>query len=103
MKCEGSFVFKSIEEKEGGEFVNERGQKVSYNPTYRVTVDDCLGDKIVSRTFKFPKGNATLFDKFKRLNPYDNVIISFNVELYQSSVKLVPLDVICEQEETEEE
>ena len=102
MKCEGNFVFKSIEEKEGGEFTNERGQKVKYEPTYRITVDDTLGEKIVTRTFKFSKGNTTLAEKFKNLNPYDNVIIDFNIELYQSSVKLVPLDVICE-EETEEE
>lgn len=103
MKCEGNFVFKSIEEKEGGEFTNERGQKVKYEPTYRITVDDTVGQKIVARTFKFPKGNTTLAEKFKSLNPYDSVIIAFNIELYQSSVKLIPLDVICEQEETEEE
>ena len=103
MKCEGNFVFKSIEKREGGEFTNERGKSIKYEPTYRVVVDEILNNKIIQRFFKFPCSNTTLFEKFKNLHAYDDIVLAFNVELYQSSVKLVPYDVICEHEESIEE
>lgn len=102
MKCEGNFVFKSIEQKEGGEFVNDRGQTIKFNPTFQIKVDEISGTKIEERTFKFPHDNRVLWDKFRVLKPYEDIIISFDVELYKTSVKLVPVDVICENEDTKE-
>lgn len=102
MNCEGNFVFKGIERKEGGEFVNNNGQKITYNPTFQIKVDEITGTKIEERTFKFSADNRQLYDKFKSLKPYENIIISFNIELYKTSVKLVPIDLIFEHENEEE-
>lgn len=103
MKCEGNFVFKSIEKKDGGEFVNDKGQSIKYEPTYRVVVDEIVNSKIVQRMFKFSSKNTALFEKFKNINPYESIVIAFDVEVYQSSVKLTPYDVLCEREESTEE
>ena len=103
MICEGNFVYKAIEKKDGGKFTNERGQEVSYEPSYRVIVDEQSNEgKISQRFFKFPQKDTGLFEKFKNFKPYTSIIISFDVELYQSSVKLIPIDVTCEHEEVEE-
>lgn len=99
MKCEGEFVFKGIEAKEGGEFTNERGQAIKFNPTYQIKLDEIVGTKTEERTFKFPIENKELAEKFKILKIYENILVQFKVDLYKSSVKLIPIDVICEQEE----
>lgn len=101
MKCEGEFVFKGIETKEGGEFTNERGQLIKFSPTNQIKLDEIVGTKTEERTFKFPVENKELAEKFKKLKIYENIIIEFNIELYKTSVKLVPIDVICESEPVE--
>lgn len=98
MKCEGRFIYKSIERKEGGEFTNDKGQVIKYNPTYAVKVDEVRGDKIIDRIFKFPETNQELANKFKQVNPYEDIIIAFDIEIYNSNVRLLPIDVICEKE-----
>ena len=40
MICKGLFIFKNIKRKDGGEFVNQQGQKVSYKPSYEVKFDE---------------------------------------------------------------
>lgn len=102
MKCEGEFVFKGIETKEGGEFTNERGQVIKYSPTNQIKLDEIRGTKTEERTFKFPVENKQLAEKFKSLRLYENIVVAFNIELYKTSVKLVPIDLVCEHEETEE-
>lgn len=102
MKCEGEFVFKGIEQKEGGEFVNDKGQKIAYNPTYQIKLDEITNSKVEERTFKFSHQNDALANKFKALKLYEGVIVSFDIELYKTSVKLVPTDVICEHENSDE-
>ena len=103
MKCEGEFVFKGIETKEGGEFTNERGQLIKFSPTNQIKLDEIQGTKTEERTFKFPIENKPLAEKFKSLKLYENVVVAFNIELYKTSVKLVPIDVLCEHEDNEEE
>ena len=102
MKCEGEFVFKGIETKEGGEFTNERGQLIKFSATNQIKLDEIVGTKTEERTFKFPVENKPLAEKFKSLKLYENVVVAFNIELYKTSVKLVPIDVLCEHEENEE-
>ena len=96
MKCEGEFVFKGIETKAGGEFTNERGQVIKYSPTNQIKLDEIIGTKTEERTFKFPVENKELCEKFKSLKIYENIVIVFNIELYKTSVKLIPIDLICE-------
>ena len=99
MVCSGNFVFKGIEERDGGEFVNQQGQKITFEPTYQVKVDENVDGKIQERIFKFKQTNKVLAQEFKEINVYDSIEIDFNVELYKNSVKLIP----CEVHYTEEE
>ena len=98
MQCEGNFIFKAIEKRDGGEFTNDRGDKITYDDYYRITVDEVKGDKITQRFFKFPIKNKALFEKFENLKPYEDILIVFDIELYISSVKLVPVDLVVEHE-----
>lgn len=99
MKCQGKFVFKCIEKKDGGEFVNQQGQKIVFEPTFQVKVDEFVNGKIEERSFKFKSSNKELANKFEEFQPYDNITIDFNVELYKASVKLVPCEVNYTNEE----
>lgn len=99
MKCQGKFVFKCIERKDGGEFVTQQGQKITFEPTYQVKVDENVDGKIQERIFKFKQTNKSLAQEFEELNVYDSIEIDFNVELYKNSVKLVPCGVHYTEEE----
>lgn len=99
MKCQGDFVFKGIEKKEGGEFLNQQGQKITYDATYQVKVDESVDGKIQDRVFKFKQTNKELASKFENFSVYDNITIVFNIELYRNTVKLVPVDVYYTEEE----
>lgn len=98
MKCEGNFIYKGIEERKGGEFTNERGQIIKYDTAFKVTLDESNGIKAVTRTFTFPKENTELLNKFKALKLYEEVIVAFDINISRNSVKLVPFDVVCEDE-----
>lgn len=99
MQSRGKFVFKGIEERPGGEFVNDKGQKIKYDSTFQVKVDEFVEGKPEERLFKFKKDNTYLADKFKELSIYDKVLIDFNIDLYKTSVRLVPIEVINVTEE----
>lgn len=98
MKCEGSFIFKGIEKRDGGEFTNERGQKIVFKPTYQISLDEIVNGKAEPRTFKFPADNQFLADKFKSLKLYAGVIVNFEIELYKTNIKITPYDVFNEQD-----
>ena len=103
MKCSGKFVYKGIEKKDGGEFTNEKGKLVKYEPMYQILVDEDLGDnKIIQRRFKFPLTNKNLYDVLIGLKPYTDITLYFDVNIYNSSAKLVPIDVECTIEELED-
>ena len=99
MICSGNFVFKEIEKKDGGEFINDKGHKITFDPTYQVKVDENVEGKIQERIFKFKQTNKALAQKFEELKTYDSISIDFNVELYKNSVKLIPCEVYYAEEE----
>lgn len=92
-------MFKGIDVREGGEFTNERGQVIQYDPAYRVMLDEITGSKATTRTFTFPINNKELESKFKNLHLYDSVIVAFDIAISRNNAKLVPFDVICEKGE----
>lgn len=102
MKCEGDFVFRGIETKEGREFTNDKGQLIKFGATNQIKLDETVGTKTEERTFKFPVENKPLAEKFRHLRLYSNVVVDFNIELYKTSVKLIPTDVYCEDENEDE-
>ena len=60
MKCQNSVVFKSVEEREGGSFTNERGQVINYDKSYLVRFDEEVDGNIQERKVKFKGSNASL-------------------------------------------
>jgi len=94
MKCKGIFVFKSVNLREGGQFTNEKGDIVKYPPAYVLKFDEETRDGIIERKLKFPEDNNVLAYKLKELEPYTKICIEFDVILYGTSVKLVPLDLV---------
>ncbi len=95
MKTNGEFIFKTIEEREGGEFVNDRGQKIKYDGKYVIKLDEKSEDgKINDRRFSIDKKDTELINQFKSLPTYSDVKIEFDVRIFNSQVRLVPVKLL---------
>lgn len=94
MKCKGRFVYKSLMKRDGGEFTNDKGEKIVYEPSYVIKCDDDEGNE---RRLKFPVTNEKLANKLRELSPYTQVIIEFDVALYSSNARLIPIDLAEEE------
>jgi len=99
MKTQGNFYFKGIEEREGGKFINNNGKEITFEPSFLIKVDEL--DRCITRerTFKFPRTNLDLAEKFKSINLYENINIIFDISLFNNNVKLTPVDVIFNTED----
>jgi len=93
MKCNGKFSFRGYEKKEGGEFINERGQKVKYDASYVLKLDEEIDGKVYERKLKFPITNTVLLSKVQSLKTYDEINLLCDVNFYNNQVRLVPLDI----------
>lgn len=93
MYSKGFLVYKGIEKRDGGTFKNDKGQDVNYDSSYVIKMDEIKDDVINERKFKFPTSNKVLFDKFKKFERYENVLVTFDVVISANSCKLVPIDV----------
>ena len=101
MYCKGKVMYKGIEKREGGTFVNNNGQSIDYNSSYVVKFDEIIENKINERKLKFSTNNKKLFDKFNEISPYTPVDITCDVIMGSSVCRLEPIDVeIAEEEET---
>lgn len=94
MNCKGKFKFKSIEKREGGEFVNEKGQNIKYDAVKVLKVDEQTDKGIYERRFKISEKDIILCQKIEKLVPYEDIEIAFDIQFYGNSTKVVPVDVI---------
>lgn len=95
MKARGEFVFKGLDKRDGGEFVNDKGQNVKYNESYILKVDEIGEDNSINeRRLKVDPKNLSLVDKLKKLKAYDKINLECDVLLYQNSAKVVPVAII---------
>lgn len=94
MKAKGEFVFKGLDKRAGGEFLNDKGQKVSYNEAYVLKVDEVVDGSINERKLKIDTANTSLIDNLKKLKPYDKIELECDVVLYNNSAKVVPVAII---------
>ena len=58
MKCKGEFIFRGIERREGGNFINEKGDTISYKPSYKVKVDEVTEKGVFERVLKVAEENT---------------------------------------------
>lgn len=93
MKCQNNVVFKSVSQRDGGSFTNEKGQTVKYDSAYVVRFDlEEENGEISEHKAKFKGNNNQLFTKFKSLKPYDKINLIFDVTIQNSGCKLEIVD-----------
>lgn len=93
MNCKGNFVFRGIEKKDAGTFTDVSGNKISYDSSYHVKVDEVVDGKIQERKFKFPSAEGKLANDFMNLQPYTPVEINFEINIYATRISLTPKSV----------
>lgn len=87
-------VFKGLSKRDGGEFVNENGQKIEYDACYVIKVDEDVDGNICERRLKFPVTNKKLFEKLHDLNPYSKICLACEVQLFTGNAKVTPIDLV---------
>lgn len=93
MKCRGKFKFKGLQEKSGGEFINGRGEKVSYKPSYVIKLDEQTDDGIFERNFKIAL-DSQLVSVLSQVQLYQDIELEFDVLIYGTNVKIIPVNLI---------
>lgn len=103
MKCNGNFVFKSLTFRNAGIFKNSEGVDVNFPSAYILKVDEILesGD-INERKFKINDTNTMLVNALKRLQPYQKIILDFNLTLYTNRITLEVENVSIDNEYDED-
>lgn len=91
LKLEG--VFKGVIKRDGGEFTNDKGQIVKYDPSYVVKFDETVNGEIQERRLKFPTTNKALHHKLSELEPYSKISLLCDVQLFSANAKVVPVDM----------
>lgn len=91
MKCQGNFVFKSIEYVEAGEFKNPSGDLIKYPGSYKLALDEVKGDgKITGFTLKIPETSVDLINQLRMFKPYDKINLECVINFYANGVRVVP-------------
>lgn len=94
MKAYGKFVFKSLENRAGGEFTDAGGKVVKYQDTCILKVDENDDGSINERKLKVDKNNIVLINQLKDVKPYTEIELECDVKLYQNSCKLIPVRLV---------
>lgn len=93
MKCQGNFRYRGIQRKDGGTFVNGRGQQISYKESYALKLDEDTDAGIMERTFKVPI-DSPLIGQLSQKKIYDEVVLDFDVQIFNNAVKIIPVSLI---------
>ena len=94
MQAVGEFVYKGIETRKAGEFLNDKGDTVKYNEACILKVDEVVDGSINERKLKVDVNNTMLIDKLKKLVPYNKFNLKCDIVLYQNSAKVVPIAIV---------
>ena len=91
MKCQGIFVFKSVEFVEQGEFKNSSGDLIKYPASYKLCVDEVQPDgKISDVKFKIPESAVDLVNQLRLFKPYEKINLECSVKFYSNGIRVVP-------------
>ena len=94
MQCKGNFNFRSLDKRPGGSFTNANGEIIQYDACYVLSVDEVTSSGLQVRTFKISTSNEQILSKLKTKKVYENISILFNVSIYRSNIKLIPIDLL---------
>lgn len=86
-------VFKSVSVRDGGEFTNDMGALVKYDPMFVIKFDEDINGNPTERRLKFPTSNKMLKSKLDELETYSKITLICNVELYSANAKVTPIDM----------
>lgn len=89
MKSVGKFKFKGLVKKDGGKFVNAKGEEIVYKESYSLTLDEETENGIYVRTFKIAT-DSVLVPKLLQYKPYQDIVLEFDVTFYGNSIKVIP-------------
>lgn len=91
MKSIAKLIYKGIEKKDGGEFVNDKGQKIKYDGSYVLKADEQTENGIYERRFKIPLNNVSLIESLKLKKAYDEITVNFDIQMFGNNVRIVPI------------
>lgn len=91
MKAYGEFVFKTLEKKSGGKFLNDKGQEIEYGDKYQLKVDEVSSDGINERKFNVDINNLSLVSALQKMKPYEKIKLECDIVIYNSSAKVIPV------------
>lgn len=94
MKCQGKFIFKGIEKRAGGEFVDAQGRNVKYDESYQLKLDEKTEKGIYERRLKVSKDNMLLVQKLEQLEAYTEIELTCEVNFYGNRITVVPVDLV---------
>ena len=94
MRCRGDFIFKTVEKRNGGDFVDDKGKKIEYDSSYVVKFDENKDGNITEHKLKFPTSNRKLYDDLKVLPPYSPITLECEVLLYTNAAKVIPVNLV---------
>ncbi|MCI8396507.1 MAG: hypothetical protein HFJ52_02170 [Clostridia bacterium] len=94
MRSLGEFIFKGIETRKAGEFLNNKGETVKYPEAFILKVDEVVDGSINERKLRVDINNTMLISRLKKINPYDKFQLECDVVLYQNGAKVVPIAVV---------
>lgn len=86
-------VYKGVTKREGGEFTNEKGEVVKYEPSYVIKFDEDVNGEIHERRLKFPLTNKVLYSKLDGLDVYSKIALVCDVQLFTGNAKVLPIDI----------
>lgn len=89
MICKGNFKFKSITKRDGGDFINEMGERIKYKPCFSLKCDELTDKGIFERTFKLPL-DSKLISIFSDMEPYTDIELTFDVVIYGNRISVTP-------------
>lgn len=92
MVSELECVYKGIKEIKGGSFLNEKGETINYNDTYRIRFDQILSGLPKETEIKITKELA--LNLARNLQIYDKIVIKFNIIIYNSKTIRVNIDSV---------
>lgn len=92
MKCQGNFIFKSIEHVDKGSFTNASGQVVNYDGSYKLNVDEWVDGKLNQLKLKVSEKSTDLLNRLRMLKPYQEIVVDCDVQFFNNVPRVVPVD-----------
>ena len=93
MKCTGQFVFRDLSHTDAGTFVNDKGQSIPYNASYKLKCDVQTDDGVKEIIFKITEDQSEIIAFCKTLQTYCKISIEFDIQFFGNNVRLVPIVV----------